>query len=167
MQSKPAAGVQQTENDGYSSEDIPLTQSGSKRKKRSQLESSESDEPEEVSESEEEEERGRSGRTATARILSGLTREKAKGKERRSEKDSADGKVMSELKEMNKILLGLSDRLKKTEKRMKTMEEKITSPGPSSSSSSGICLTPKSSRKKDVPQEVRVSFTYAWPKPKH
>lgn len=128
------------EYDGYSSEEIAIVSS----RKRPQELSSES-----VSESEEEKKcsgRG-SGKTATARLLTGLKDKKKQG--------GKDDEVMCELKEMNKILLSLSERMKKTEKRMKTMEEKITSTSPSSSS----CVTPKSSRKKDVPQEVRVSFT--------
>lgn len=138
------SGRGENEYDGYSSEEIPIVSS----RKRPQELSSES-EVELVSESEEEKKRsGRgSGKTATARLLTGLKDKKKQG--------GKDDGVMCELKEMNKILLSLSERMKKTEKRMKTMEEKITSTGPSSSS----CVTPKSSRKKDVPQEVRVSFT--------
>lgn len=55
--------------------------------------------------------------------------------------------MASQLQETNKLLLNLTERLKKTEKRMKTMEKKMATPG----------STPKSSRTKDVPQEVRVS----------
>lgn len=134
--------VELGKEDGYSSEEVPLvTRTRGKRA----LESSESDA---VPESEEEESAENGQRkTAAARLLAGMPK---RGK---NSTQGGDMDVVKELKLVNETLMSLSDRSKETEKRVKAMEEKITS-GPSSSSpSSG---TPKSSRKKVVPQEVRV-----------
>ena len=68
----------------------------------------------------------------------------------------ADGNIiLSEVRKTHQILLDLTTRLKKTEKRVKTIEEKMNSRADSS-----ISVTPKSSRNKDIPQEVRVSLFY-------
>lgn len=64
--------------------------------------------------------------------------------------DRGENQIMAELKRMNEVLLCLSKQVKNTERRVKTMEAKVVNPSPSSS-------TPKSSRNKDVPPEVRVS----------
>ena len=129
--------------DGYSSEEIPIMTS----RKRILPPSSESESDHD----------GRNGS-----ILEGLPlRKRSKQCDDANddndlddvEENLADGNdvVLNEIKKTNQILLGLSVRMRKTEKSVKTMEEKLNS----GAASSG---TPKSSRKKDVPQEVRVSL---------
>jgi len=62
--------------------------------------------------------------------------------------------LMDEVKRSNKILLSLVSRVKKTEKRLKDVEEQLKKTPDNSSSGS----TPRRIRQKDVPEEVRVSL---------
>lgn len=61
--------------------------------------------------------------------------------------------LMDEVKRSNKILLSLVSRVKKTEKRLKDVEEQLKKTPDNSSPGS----TPRRVRQKDVPEEVRVS----------
>lgn len=70
-----------------------------------------------------------------------------------------DEMILAELKKTNQLLHSISKRVEKNEGRIKHVEKHYSSPGSSTS-------TPKSSRKKDVPQEVRVSNLPPLP-PKH
>lgn len=67
--------------------------------------------------------------------------------------DSGHQALMSEVQKSNKLLLCLVNRVKKTEKRLKEVEDHLKN-SPNSSSSSGSTPT---RRKRDVPGEVRVS----------
>lgn len=110
-------------------------------------------------------------RTRDAYILPGDVSAHRTNKENRATKQlvtssaSVDGRnsssdeitkstALQQLEKTNKLLGELIDRVKSTENRLKGLEEKYLSSLSSSSSSS----TPKrSSRKKDVPREIRVS----------
>ena len=59
--------------------------------------------------------------------------------------------LLEELKKTNAIMMDLAKKVKATERRVRDMEVEIKSQSSSSSS------TPKRSRKRDVPDEVRVS----------
>ena len=61
--------------------------------------------------------------------------------------------LMKEVKAGNKMLMELTNRVKKNEKRLKVVENE---PRKSSESCSSSGSTPKQSRKRDVPDEVRV-----------
>lgn len=72
-----------------------------------------------------------------------------------NEEESGDKIVllMQEVKAGNKMLVELTNRVKKNEKRLKDVENRIKN-NPESCSSAGS--TPKHSRNRDVPDEVRV-----------
>lgn len=57
--------------------------------------------------------------------------------------------ILNELKKTNQLLHTISKRVEKNEHRIKKVEKQHSSP----------LSTPKSSRSKDVPQEVRVSYS--------
>lgn len=61
--------------------------------------------------------------------------------------------VLEELKKTNAIMTSLAEKVKKTERRVRAMEVEMKSQNSGLSSSS----TPKRARKRDVPDEVRVS----------
>lgn len=62
--------------------------------------------------------------------------------------------LVDEVKKSNKLLLSLANRVKKTEKRLKEVENQLKK---NSDSSPGSTPKRTSSRKRDVPDEVRVS----------
>ena len=66
---------------------------------------------------------------------------------------SGSSKVLEEIKKTNKILCNLTNRVKRTEKRIKVIEDQVSN---CSSSSTDFQVTPKK-KKADVPDEVRVS----------
>ena len=129
-----------SQEDSEGSDEIPITTSRSKKPKRAlaALFSTDSGGSSSVSESEAE----RVNLSKRAKVL--------KCKKRSQEGESSI--ILSELKKTNNILRGLDDRLMKMEKRVKMIEE---------SRSTSACSTPKSSRNKDVPQEVRVRINLA------
>ena len=65
--------------------------------------------------------------------------------------------LLKEVKRNNKILLSLVGRMKKTEKRLKDVEEQLKKTSDSASNSS-CGSTPRRLRQKVVPEEVRVSL---------
>ena len=67
---------------------------------------------------------------------------------------SNERRVLEAVEKNNELLLSLVGRVKRTEKRLKTIERQVDSTSPSSE----IDSTPgkRSTRKKDVPIEVRV-----------
>ncbi len=75
-------------------------------------------------------------------------------------KENGAEQLVDEVKRSNKILRCLVDRVKKTEKRLKEVEDQLKKTSDNLTSSNSSCgSTPKISRKKDVPEEVRVSFS--------
>ena len=90
-------------------------------------------------------------RKATFSLASHVIR-KGNGEKTRGSNDQ----VLKEVQKSNKLLLTLVHRVEKTERRLKVVEDKLTN---ESTSSSGADSTPSrkcSSKKKDVPDEVRV-----------
>jgi hypothetical protein len=77
------------------------------------------------------------------------------GREHTNEEGSGDqiALLMQEVKAGNKMLVELTNRVKKNEKRLKEVENRIKN---NSESCSSAGSTPKQSRKRDVPDEVRV-----------
>ena len=82
---------------------------------------------------------------------------------KRSRTDKSEGPsvaVLAEIQKTNQILSSLVQRVKKTEKRVKQIETQISSgSGTSGGVASDVVSTPSRSRKKFVPDEVRVRFT--------
>ena len=67
-------------------------------------------------------------------------------------------RILRELQRSNKLLMTLVERVGKTEKRLKVVENKLESSFSSSAESTPSCKA--RARKKYVPIEVRVSFEY-------
>ena len=79
------------------------------------------------------------------------TKRNSEAKNDRADESTSD-LVLRELQRSNDLLSALVKRVEKSEKRLNLVEDKLESAG----SSSGD-LTPKTTKKKDVPIEVRVS----------
>ncbi len=73
-------------------------------------------------------------------------------REKRQKSRAGSSEVLEELKKTNKILGDLTNRMRKTERRMKAIEDQV-----SNCSSSSTDVTPKK-KKTAVPDEVRVSW---------
>ena len=71
-----------------------------------------------------------------------------------AKKSVSSSKILEELQKTNDVIKELVSKVKKTDKRVRAMEEQLKAGASSSSSSSS---TPKRNRSRDVPDEVRVS----------
>lgn len=71
-----------------------------------------------------------------------------------AEKNGSNSELVKEMKRNNELLLDILDRVKKTEGRLRVVENQLKDHVPSSSSS-----TPAKQRFREVPDEVRVSIT--------